>query len=452
MSEEQLTNIAQPGANDVLSGRGNFVNHHSGNENFRLLVKSHKNAYVACPKNQKAIYSKLIYDEIRSMNPPGRFLKQDPNTKLWSDIGEKKALDKTRQALREGAPELLKEMKGEDDKSETMDAVGPLRVQRQNNPLTNSLMGNISLGSFSLNSLDNQRNLEAMGTPPLPGQIQMNNPTAGLTQEGANAILAAAAQIHQQQQQQQLLQQQVGSITPAQLQLLQNHLQMNQQQSQAPVNPFNNVASAGSMFGNMGYTGGYDAALAAAQASSNLGSEQVAALLQAINNQASNNSATDMLQQQLTQQLITQNLLNQLNSSNSTFQTGNLSNQSVQHGFNNLHLSAQHQDSTVPSNIPSGTSPAADTSKARAEQRRPNRHLKNADQSLINNSLMSVESVDVDKLRMSGVSLGEFTGSEMSKLFESERNVGGKATKADDMSEVSDAMSDDSMSEDGKKG
>ena len=60
-------------------------------------------------------------------------------------------------------------------------------------------MGNISLGSFSLNSLDNQRNLEAMGTPPLPGQIQMNNPTAGLTQEGANAILAAAAQIDSQE-------------------------------------------------------------------------------------------------------------------------------------------------------------------------------------------------------------------------------------------------------------
>jgi len=44
------------------------------------------------------------------MNPAGRFLKQDPKTKLWSDIGEKKALDKTRQALREGAPELLKEL------------------------------------------------------------------------------------------------------------------------------------------------------------------------------------------------------------------------------------------------------------------------------------------------------------------------------------------------------
>jgi hypothetical protein len=46
------------------------------------------------------------------MVPPGRFLKQDPKTKLWNDVGEKKALDKTRQALREGAPEMLKDMGG----------------------------------------------------------------------------------------------------------------------------------------------------------------------------------------------------------------------------------------------------------------------------------------------------------------------------------------------------
>lgn len=54
------------------------------------------------------MYSELIYDEIRAWTPPGRFLKQDPNTRLWSDIGKKKALGKIRQALREGAPELLK--------------------------------------------------------------------------------------------------------------------------------------------------------------------------------------------------------------------------------------------------------------------------------------------------------------------------------------------------------
>ena len=62
-----------------------------------------------CPKQQKGKFSKLIVDEVKARNPPGRFLKQDKDTKLWYDIGEKKALDKTRQALREGAPELMKE-------------------------------------------------------------------------------------------------------------------------------------------------------------------------------------------------------------------------------------------------------------------------------------------------------------------------------------------------------
>lgn len=37
MGEEQLKDIVKPHAHDVLSGRGNFVNHHSGNENFRKL-------------------------------------------------------------------------------------------------------------------------------------------------------------------------------------------------------------------------------------------------------------------------------------------------------------------------------------------------------------------------------------------------------------------------------
>ena len=35
--QEQLKDIARPHAHDVLSGRGNFVNHHFGNENYRKL-------------------------------------------------------------------------------------------------------------------------------------------------------------------------------------------------------------------------------------------------------------------------------------------------------------------------------------------------------------------------------------------------------------------------------
>jgi hypothetical protein len=37
---------------------------------------------------------------------------------LWHDIGDKKALDKTRQALREGAPDLMKDLANSDDESE----------------------------------------------------------------------------------------------------------------------------------------------------------------------------------------------------------------------------------------------------------------------------------------------------------------------------------------------
>jgi hypothetical protein len=107
--------VITPHDHDVLSGRGNFVNYHAGNEHFRALVRKHKVAYVACPKQQKGKFSRMIVEEIRARNPPGRFLKQDHATKLWMDIGEKKALDKTRQALREGAPEIMKEITGDED-------------------------------------------------------------------------------------------------------------------------------------------------------------------------------------------------------------------------------------------------------------------------------------------------------------------------------------------------
>ena len=87
--------------------------------------------YVKCPKPQKGKFSKLIYDEIKARNPPGRFLKQDNSTKLWYDIGEKKALDKTRQALREGAPELMKELSGEsgDDTDDDEEVIARKKVR-----------------------------------------------------------------------------------------------------------------------------------------------------------------------------------------------------------------------------------------------------------------------------------------------------------------------------------
>lgn len=114
MSRQLSHDIVAPHEHDVLSGRGNFVNYHVGNEHFRNLVRKHKVAYVACPKPQKGKFSRMIVEEIRNRTPSGRFLKQDGSTKLWYDIGEKKALDKTRQALREGAPDIMKDFTGEE--------------------------------------------------------------------------------------------------------------------------------------------------------------------------------------------------------------------------------------------------------------------------------------------------------------------------------------------------
>lgn len=61
-----------------------------------------------------------IVEYIRSLDPPGRFLKRDETTNLWNDVGEKKAIEKTRQALREKAPELAMMIPKE---TERMDAV-----------------------------------------------------------------------------------------------------------------------------------------------------------------------------------------------------------------------------------------------------------------------------------------------------------------------------------------
>jgi len=102
---QQLANIRDPHVHDVLMGRGNFVNYHPGNQYFRTLVKKHFLQYISSCKNEKPKYAELIIDEVCMRAPPGRFLRQDSDTKMWLSVGYKKSLDKTRQALREGAPD-----------------------------------------------------------------------------------------------------------------------------------------------------------------------------------------------------------------------------------------------------------------------------------------------------------------------------------------------------------
>jgi hypothetical protein len=65
---------------------------------------------VSSTKRQKMAISRSIVEAVRDLNPPGRFLEKDPNTGLYSDIGHRKAVEKTSQALRDGAASLRKQL------------------------------------------------------------------------------------------------------------------------------------------------------------------------------------------------------------------------------------------------------------------------------------------------------------------------------------------------------
>jgi hypothetical protein len=90
--------------NDVLCGRGGETNHHAGNIQYRLLVKACQPSYIAAKRRDKPKIAEKIVRTVRKLG--GRFLKKNPETNTWRDVGNGKAREKTSQALREGAPEL----------------------------------------------------------------------------------------------------------------------------------------------------------------------------------------------------------------------------------------------------------------------------------------------------------------------------------------------------------
>lgn len=85
------------------------TNHHDGNKRYRTMVEKRKVDYVNSKRLDKPLVALDIIREWRNQKPPGRFLKLDEKTDLWFDVGDKKAREKTSQALREKAPLLRKQ-------------------------------------------------------------------------------------------------------------------------------------------------------------------------------------------------------------------------------------------------------------------------------------------------------------------------------------------------------
>ncbi|CAJ1965924.1 unnamed protein product [Cylindrotheca closterium] len=103
--------IRKPHPHDVLSGRGGGINSHPGNKVFREWVRVRKEAYnLAVTKAEKAEVAHQVMNLVQNQQPPGRFLQRDPNSttacSLWVELDANRALAKTSQALREGAPQI----------------------------------------------------------------------------------------------------------------------------------------------------------------------------------------------------------------------------------------------------------------------------------------------------------------------------------------------------------
>ena len=92
ISDDQI----QP--NDVLLGRGGRTNLHSGNKHFRAVVAEHQKEYLGARKNDKIDIARRIVSIINSRG--GRFLKREGSA--WAEVTDKRAQQKTSQALREG--------------------------------------------------------------------------------------------------------------------------------------------------------------------------------------------------------------------------------------------------------------------------------------------------------------------------------------------------------------
>lgn len=124
MSKESTEIITKVNDNDIICGRRGLALKHPGNLAYRKVVSLNKELYATCLKNEKLRISKSIVAAMREVG--GRFLERVDNETStapseekdnasgegvsYRDIGDRRAIEKTSQALREGQPKLLRKL------------------------------------------------------------------------------------------------------------------------------------------------------------------------------------------------------------------------------------------------------------------------------------------------------------------------------------------------------
>lgn len=128
---EAMTAAMLPTQTDVLLGRGVATNRHPGNENFRQICRQHVEVYMTSTKKQKMLISRSVVKHVcTQLLPPGRFLEKNADTGLYHEVDTKRALEKTAQALRDGAAPLRKKLAKDLESLSSSDDGRPTKKQR----------------------------------------------------------------------------------------------------------------------------------------------------------------------------------------------------------------------------------------------------------------------------------------------------------------------------------
>ncbi|KAL7525690.1 hypothetical protein ACHAXR_001118 [Thalassiosira sp. AJA248-18] len=108
--QQQLDNllVEAPTCIDVINGRGQGVQRHPGSWECQQLQHVLIGPLRQMLKDRKIKISKGIVAAVRELG--GRFLQFDENSGLFLDIGDKKAWEKTSQALREGQTKIRQQI------------------------------------------------------------------------------------------------------------------------------------------------------------------------------------------------------------------------------------------------------------------------------------------------------------------------------------------------------
>ena len=95
---------------DIVTGRGAPTNYHYGNQIFRDMVQEYQATYLCARRCDKPHIAMKILDLLRSGG--SRFVKREKTTGhfSWAEIDSKGAYEKVCQALRDGAPDVRRQV------------------------------------------------------------------------------------------------------------------------------------------------------------------------------------------------------------------------------------------------------------------------------------------------------------------------------------------------------